>query len=75
MSPFDSFHGAFDAPAGLSDHDGPIFVGFPNEALIADWPHQGGGDRVSQPGGNSPVPEDFANDSPLIVCAAVGEDF
>ena len=75
MSPFDSFHGAFDAPAGLSDHGGPILVGFPNEALIADWPHKGVSDRPGQPEGSTLELDDFANEVPLLVCSAAAKDW
>ncbi|NBC34324.1 MAG: hypothetical protein GVY13_16730 [Alphaproteobacteria bacterium] len=75
MSPFDSFPGALEAPAGLSDHDGPIMVGFPNEAIIADWPRYGAGDRGGESGQDSPVPDDFANEAPLIVCSAADENW
>lgn len=75
MSPFDSFHGAFDAPAGLSDHDGLILVGFPNEALIADWPHKGGSDQPGHFQGNTPELDDFANEVPLVVCSAAAKDW
>lgn len=75
MSPFDSFYGAHEVSAGLSDHGGPIMVGFPNEALIADWPRSGTGDRAGQPGQESPVLDDFPNETFLVVCSAVDENW
>lgn len=70
MSPFETFQEPSMIPTTISDQSGPILVGFPNEAIIADWPHRelDGDARVedSEPA----LALDYLNDSELMVCAA-----
>ena len=71
MSPFDMFKEPSMIPTTVSDQNGPILVGFPNEAVIADWPERA---RSGEPGGrdgDAPVAlDDYPNDAELVVCAA-----
>ena len=73
MSPFDSFHDTLSMPVGLSDSGGPILVGFPNEALIADWLNRSVSPESDHAGEESLELSDFPNDAMLVVCSAADD--
>ena len=73
MSPFDSFHDTLPMPSGLYDNGGPILVGFPNEALIADWLHRSVPSEGNHSEEESLELRDFSSDAVLVVCSAADD--
>ena len=71
MSPFDTLKESSMIPTPVSDQNGPIPVGFPNEAIIADWPHRPLAGDTGEPGSEPAIAlDDYPNDTELLVSAA-----
>lgn len=75
MSPFDTFQDSLPMPPGLADSVGTIMVGFPNEALIADWREKTARPDTGQTGDESLELNDFPGDVTLMVCSAADENW
>ena len=70
MSPFDTLRESSMIPTPVSDQNGPILVGFPNEAIIADWPHHPFARETADEGREPALAlDDYPNDTELVVSA------